>query len=41
MTPKQRLLSALQRGKPDRLPVTTHELMQYYLEVIAKPCTRG
>lgn len=30
MTPKQRLLTALQRGKPDRLPVTTHHLMQYF-----------
>jgi hypothetical protein len=32
MTPKQRLLTALQRGKPDRLPVTTHHLMQYFLD---------
>jgi hypothetical protein len=30
MTPKQRLLTALQRGKPDRLPVTTHHLMLYF-----------
>ncbi len=32
MTHKQRLLTALQRGKPDRLPVTTHHLMQYFLD---------
>jgi len=32
MTPKQRLLTALRRGQPDRLPVTTHHVMQYYLD---------
>jgi len=32
VTPKQRLLTALKRGIPDRLPVTTHEPMQYYLD---------
>jgi len=32
MTSKQRFVTALQRGKPDRLPVTTHHLMQYYLD---------
>lgn len=31
MTPKQRMLTALERGKPDRLPVTTHHLMPYFL----------
>lgn len=35
MTPKQRLLTALQRGVPDRLPVTTHHLMQYFLDQYA------
>jgi hypothetical protein len=32
MTSKQRLLTALRRGQPDRLPVTTHEPLQYYLD---------
>ena len=32
MTPKQRLLTALQHGQPDRLPVTSHHLMQYFLD---------
>jgi hypothetical protein len=32
MTSKQRLLAALQRGIPDRLPVTTHHVMQYFLD---------
>lgn len=32
MTHKERLLTALQRGKPDRLPVTTHHLMPYFLD---------
>jgi uroporphyrinogen-III decarboxylase len=32
MTHKERLLAALRRGKPDRLPVTTHHLMQYFLD---------
>ncbi|HQY92149.1 MAG: uroporphyrinogen decarboxylase family protein [Caldilinea sp.] len=32
MTSKQRMLTALQRGAPDRLPVTTHHLMHYFLE---------
>jgi uroporphyrinogen decarboxylase len=31
MSPKQRLLTALQRGLADRLPVTTHHLMPYFL----------
>jgi uroporphyrinogen-III decarboxylase len=32
MTPKQRMLTALQGGVPDRLPVTTHHVMPYFLE---------
>ena len=30
MTSKQRMLAALTRGKPDRLPVTTHHVMDYF-----------
>ncbi|HPO13127.1 MAG TPA: uroporphyrinogen decarboxylase family protein [Candidatus Hydrogenedentes bacterium] len=32
MTSKQRFLAALRREKPDRLPVTTHHVMPYFLE---------
>ena len=32
MTPKQRLVTALERGAADRLPVTTHHLMPYFLD---------
>lgn len=32
LTPKQRMLTALRRGQPDRLPGTTHHLMQYFLD---------
>lgn len=32
MTPKQRFLAALTRQKPDRLPVTTHHVMPYFLK---------
>jgi uroporphyrinogen decarboxylase len=32
MTSRQRLLAALQRRQPDRLPVTTHHVMDSYLE---------
>ncbi len=32
LTVKQRFLTALQRGIPDRLPVTTHHVMTSYLE---------
>jgi uroporphyrinogen decarboxylase len=32
MTPKQRFLAALNRQKPDRLPVTTHHLMPSFLD---------
>lgn len=31
MTSKQRLLTAINRGRPDRLPVTTHHIMPYFL----------
>ncbi len=31
MLPKERLLSAIKREKPDRLPVTTHHIMPYFL----------
>ena len=32
MTPKQRLLTAIHRGVPDRLPATTHHVMAYFRE---------
>lgn len=32
MTPKTRLLTALNRGVPDRLPATTHHLMESFLD---------
>ncbi len=32
MTSKKRFLTAIARGKPDRLPVTTHHLMPYFLD---------
>jgi len=32
MTSRQRMLAALDRRLPDRLPVTTHHVMPYYLE---------
>lgn len=32
MTPKQRLVAALERRAVDRLPVTTHHLMPYFLD---------
>jgi len=32
MTSRQRLLAALNRDKPDRLPATTHHLMPYFLQ---------
>jgi hypothetical protein len=31
MSTKQRFITALQRGTPDRLPVTTHHVMPYFL----------
>ncbi|NLY18515.1 MAG: hypothetical protein GX045_06125 [Clostridiaceae bacterium] len=36
MTPKQRLLSAINRQIPDRLPVTTHHVMPYFLDKYMK-----
>jgi len=33
MSGKQRLLAALDRRRPDRLPVTTHHVMPYFLDV--------
>ena len=32
MTSKQRMLAAINREIPDRLPVTTHHVMQYFLD---------
>ncbi len=32
MTSKQRMLTAIQGGTPDRLPVTTHHIMDYFLD---------
>jgi len=32
VTSKERMLTAIARGKPDRLPVTTHHVMPYFLE---------
>ncbi len=32
MTSKERLMTALNRGKPDRLPVTIHQWQDYHLE---------
>lgn len=32
MTPKERLLAAIHRRLPDRLPVTTHHVMPYFLD---------
>ena len=32
MTSRDRMLTAIERGVPDRLPVTTHHLMQYFLD---------
>src|SRR5512135_1545770 len=32
MTSKERLLCALDRGKPDRLPVSVHQWQTYHLE---------
>lgn len=32
MTPKERLVCALDGQKPDRLPVTTHHVMKYFLD---------
>ncbi|MBI5960627.1 MAG: hypothetical protein HY866_17950, partial [Chloroflexi bacterium] len=32
MTSRQRMLTALNGGLPDRLPVTTHHVMAYFLD---------
>lgn len=32
MTSKQRMITAIERKLPDRLPVTTHHVMQYFLD---------
>ena len=32
MTSKQRMLTAIKGGIPDRLPATTHHVMQYFLD---------
>jgi hypothetical protein len=32
MSSKQRMVAALVRGVPDRLPVTTHHVMPYFLD---------
>ncbi len=32
MTSKERMLTAINRGVPDRLPVTTHHVMPYFLD---------
>ena len=32
MTPKERLICSLERRRPDRLPVTTHHVMEYFLK---------
>ena len=32
MSPRQRLLAAIRGGTPDRLPVTTHHVMQHFLD---------
>ncbi len=32
MTSKQRMLAAIEKKVPDRLPVTTHHIMQYFLD---------
>jgi hypothetical protein len=38
MTSRQRLLTALNRGIPDRLPATTHHLMRYFLDAYMNGC---
>jgi hypothetical protein len=32
MTPKERMLTALDKGKPDRLPATVHQWQEYHLK---------
>lgn len=38
MTPKDRMLTALRREKPDRLPVTIHQWQQYHLDTYLGGC---
>lgn len=38
MTPRERLLTAMERGKPDRLPVQVHNWMPYYLNTYLGGC---
>ena len=38
MNGKQRMLCALGRGKPDRLPVTIHQWQQYHLDQYVGGC---
>lgn len=40
MTGRERLLAALDRKCPDRLPVTTHHLMEYFLNNTGTTCWR-
>lgn len=39
MNGKERLITALDRKCPDRLPATTHHLMSYFLETYMNGCT--
>ena len=32
MTSRERMITALERGTPDRLPVTTHHVMRYFTD---------
>jgi len=40
MTSKQRMLAAIERKVPDRLPVTTHHIMQYFLDTYLNGASR-
>ena len=41
MTSKERLLAAIERKVPDRLPVTTHHVMAYFLKTYMKGMSNG
>ncbi|HSP89446.1 MAG TPA: hypothetical protein VLN08_00980, partial [Vicinamibacterales bacterium] len=41
LSPRERLLTALARGVPDRLPVTTHHLMPSFLAALGGIGERG
>ena len=41
MTTKERFVLALQNKKPDRLPVTTHDVMPYYLNKYEGGCDKN